>query len=367
MAPLLVDYLDPGPLAESLKERLQAADLWARYRSAENLAAALEIFDACKGQVPPLTLLKGLSIGPERYPAPHYRFLGDLDLLVPEEALRETQRVLETLGYVASRSAFDGESDHHLPALRHPRTGVVVELHRGLFSSRHGFDREGPFAARRVLAERRPSELEGRQVFRLSPELQVVYTASHWALRFSPAAGPRGLLDMLLLLRGEGDSLDWHRIVDWLEDRRIAAHLQLMIHCLNAWGLVEIPPQLGARPERLEILEPQVLEILMGMTERYQLRGVMAGVPDLVERKRVRTPCGASPSGTLRSRLQTLRTALVMRNLSGLVLLLDRMSWDALIKPDPSLRRRLLISWCRIFPPGSLGRRRPMKRRRSQR
>ncbi|MBW2499650.1 MAG: nucleotidyltransferase family protein, partial [Deltaproteobacteria bacterium] len=133
MAPLLVDYLDPGPLAESLKERLQAADLWARYRSAENLAAALEIFDACKGQVPPLTLLKGLSIGPERYPAPHYRFLGDLDLLVPEEALRETQRVLETLGYVASRSAFDGESDHHLPALRHPRTGVVVELHRGLF------------------------------------------------------------------------------------------------------------------------------------------------------------------------------------------------------------------------------------------
>jgi hypothetical protein len=356
MAPLLVDYLDPGQLPESLKERLRAADLWARFRSAENLAAALEILDTCAGQVPPFTLLKGLSIGPERYPAPHYRFLGDLDLLIPHEALRETQRVLESLGYVAFRSAFDVESDHHLPPLRHPRTGVVVELHTGLFSSRHGFDRVGPFAARQVLAERRPSELEGRQVFRLSPELQVVYTASHWALRFSPASGPRGLLDMLLLLRAEGDSLDWHRIADWLEDRRIAAHLQLMLHCLNAWGLLEIPPQLGTHPERLGVLEPQVLETLMGMTERYQLRGAMAGVPDLVERKRERSPHGASPSGTLRSRLQTLRTALVMRNLYGLVLLLDRISWDALVEPAPSLRRRLLISWYRIFPPGSLSR-----------
>ena len=72
MAALMVDAFDLSQIPESLAERLKAADLWARVHSADSMAAALEIVDGCVGHVPPPTLLKGLSIGPERYPAPHH-------------------------------------------------------------------------------------------------------------------------------------------------------------------------------------------------------------------------------------------------------------------------------------------------------
>jgi len=108
MAALLFDALDPGQLPEPLGTRLRAANLWARVRYADSLAAALEIIDGCVGHVPPLTLLKGLSIGPERYPAPHHRFLGDLDLLTPRDTLRETLSVFTKLGYATSGATIGG-------------------------------------------------------------------------------------------------------------------------------------------------------------------------------------------------------------------------------------------------------------------
>jgi len=352
MAALLADTIEPGELEEPLEARLRAADRWARFRYADSIAAALEILDGCAGRVPPLTLLKGLSIGPERYPAPYQRFLGDLDLLVPPEALPEILAVFEELGYAISDHSPDDRNHHHLPALRHPHTDVWVELHTELFPASQGLDHAGPFAAPTVLAERRRSELEGRTVFRLSPELQTVYTASHWALDFTPAAGARGLLDMLLLMRAEADSLDWNRIASWLEDRRIAAHLQVMLSCLEGWGLLEVPTKLRDHWQRVAVLEPAALEILVGMAERYQLRGAMAGVPVIESARRKHDPHGTTPSGTFRSRFETLRSVLVTRNLRGLLPILDTIPWYALIDPRPSLRKRLLVSWCRLFPPG---------------
>ena len=352
MAALLSEALEPGQLSEPLEVRLRAADRWAWLRHADSLEAALEILDGCAGRVPSLTLLKGLSIGPEHYPSPHQRFLGDLDLLVPPDSLEEILGIFEKLGYAISKPSRRDLSHHHFPPLQHPRTGVWVELHTGLFPASQGFDRAGPFSAHQVLAEQRRSELEGRAVFRLSPELQVVYIASHWAHDFAPATGPRGLLDMLLLLRAEADSLDWDRIVSWLEDRRIAAHLQLMLSCLAAWELLEVPPKLRDHWQQLSVLEPTALQVLVGMAERYQVRGAMAGVPDLLAAKRDREPLGATPSGTFRSRFETLGTALITRNLRGLLPILDTIPWNALLDPRPSLSRRLLISWCRFFPPG---------------
>jgi hypothetical protein len=347
MAALLVDAVDLGQLPEDLAARLSAAERWARLRHADSMVTVLELLDGCADRAPPLTLLKGISIGPERYPRAHQRFLGDLDLLAPREALEPILGVLGELGYApASESQEDFSDHHHLAPLRHPRTGVWVELHTELFPTSAGFGAAGPFSPREVLAERRHSTLAGRDVFRLSPELQVVYIASHWAHDFSAATGARALLDMLLLLRQEADRLDWDLILGWLTDRRIAAHLQLMLRCLEAWELLEVPAKLRDHGERIEVLEPAALEVLVGMAERYQVRGAMAAVPEL----RRGPPDGQI--GTLRSRLATLRSALATRNLRGLLPILDTLPWTALLDPTPSLRKRLLIRWCRLFPPG---------------
>jgi hypothetical protein len=347
MAALLVDAVDLDDWPEDLAARLLAAERWARLRHADSLATALELLDSCADRAPPLTLLKGISIGPERYPQAYQRFLGDLDLLAPRESLDAVLGVLDALGYAPDGESPEDFSDHHhLAPLRHPRTGVWVELHTELFPASAGFAETGPFSPREVLAERRRSTLEGRAVFRLSPELQVVYIASHWAHDFSAATGARALLDMLLLLRQEADTLDWQRILGWLEDRRIAAHLQLMLRCLEAWELLEVPQELRKHWERVAVLEPAAVEVLVGMAERYQVRGAMAGVREL----RRGPPDG--PIGTLRSRLATLRSALATRNLRGLLPILDTLPWTALLDPTPSLLKRLLVRWCRLFPPG---------------
>src|SRR5919109_2160968 len=52
---------------------LQGAELTARLLTAETLDAMEEMLDVCAGHVPPLTLLKGISIGTQYYPAPHLR------------------------------------------------------------------------------------------------------------------------------------------------------------------------------------------------------------------------------------------------------------------------------------------------------
>lgn len=351
MASLLSDALGPEPLEEPLATRLAAASRWARFRYADSLAAAIEILDACRELVAPLTLLKGISIGPERYPAPHHRFLGDLDLLVEPDALKGTLGALDELGYAMPAPALEpGGNHHHLPALQHPSSGVLVEIHTGLFPESDGFGDTGPFAASTVSSERRASTLEGRQVYRLSPELQLLYIASHWALDFAPAPGARALLDMLLLVRAEGEALDWDCILGWLGDRRISAHLQLMLACLEAWDLIEIPGRLRAHWGRSPALSRLELDVLIGMAERYQVRGLMADVPDLSTVRRETTE--APITGTLGSRLTTLKTAFATRNLLGLLPILDRLTWRLLRHPGSGLWRRLAVRWCGIFAPG---------------
>ena len=54
--------------------------------SAEMTDAMKEIIDACEGYVPPLTLLKGISICDQYYPKPHLRLMRDIDFLVEDNA-----------------------------------------------------------------------------------------------------------------------------------------------------------------------------------------------------------------------------------------------------------------------------------------
>ena len=355
MGPLLHAATREAPerVPEALAPRLEGADRWARVQSADALDAAAEIIDRCADRASPLTLLKGISICGQYYPSPHQRFLGDLDLLVEPEDVPAVTGALDELGYQPPEAApvRDYTAHHHLRPVLHPRTKVCVELHTGLFPPSQGLDR-GPFSPAALRGERRPSTLDGRPVFRLSPELQIPYIASHWALDFVPAAGARALLDMVLLLRGEADRLDWARLLGWLEDPRIAAHLQLMLSYLEARELVELPPELRADWRRVAVLNPLALRILTGMVDRYQVRGLMQRVPSIARSGLRESPSGVAARGRFRSRLGTLREAVASGNFRGLLLILDTITWERFLVRPRSAWNLLLVPWCLLFPPG---------------
>src|ERR687897_3778 len=59
---------NPNNSASPHWSALKAADLTARVVVGDHLEAMVEIVDACRGQLPPITLLKGISIAEECYP-----------------------------------------------------------------------------------------------------------------------------------------------------------------------------------------------------------------------------------------------------------------------------------------------------------
>jgi hypothetical protein len=337
----------PGSVPEALATRLQASDRWARIRREDALEVATEIADRCADRAPPLTLLKGISVG-EYYPSPHQRVVGDLDLLVEPEDAPTVARALAELGYRPSDGPpeRDFATHHHLRPVRHPRSDLWVEVHTALFPTSQGLGEAGPFSPAGLRDERRVSELDGRRVFRLSPELHLTSTAAHWALDFLPTAdGARPLLDMLLLLRGAADRIDWSRVLGWLDDRRIAAPLHVMLSYLEAQHLVELPPALRAGWERVAVLPPAVLRILIGMVDRYQIRGLMRNLAPGARAHGVAT-------GNLQSRLHTLRAAAASGELRRLLQPVDLTAWETLLSQPRAASRTVIAAWCLLFAPG---------------
>jgi len=64
---------------------LKAADLTIRILMGTQLEAVGEIIEACRGRVPTLVLLKGMSIAEQFYPESHLRLMRDVDFLVPKK------------------------------------------------------------------------------------------------------------------------------------------------------------------------------------------------------------------------------------------------------------------------------------------
>ena len=250
--------------------------LAARLLTAEQFAAMEELLEACRNRVPPLTLLKGISIGEQYYPAPHLRLMRDLDVLVDDAALPAVEAILATLGYRQQSQlppTFYATHHHSMPFV-HPTRGLWVEVHGGLFppASAPGTDRL--FSQKVLQQQRQPSVFQGHEVFRLSPELQLVYLAAHWALAFQRIGGLIALLDAIYLLQRTVGVLDWGRLLTWLQSSAAADPLYLLLTYLDAAHLVDLAPEvlrdLGARQHALSLT---ALAIGHWLVDRYLVAG----------------------------------------------------------------------------------------------
>jgi putative nucleotidyltransferase-like protein len=260
---------------------LRAADLTARIIAAEHLDAMREIIDAGEDCIPRLTLLKGISMAEEYYPEFHLRPMRDIDILVPEEHLICMDSLLRDLGYKQRYGGLIGgyESHHHLAPFFHEEKNVWIEVHHHLLSTKNRASRDRVFALPNVIAQIRRSAFHGREVYRLGPELELVYLAAHWAQDFKTIGGMIAVMDFIYLLRHTGGKFRWDAIFEWLEGSAAATYLYLLVSYLDHLKLILLPYEILRRLFRLQrSFGKFTRKATHTMMDRYMLDGKDLGL-----------------------------------------------------------------------------------------
>jgi hypothetical protein len=167
----------------------------------------------------------------------------DIDFLVESEAVPVVETLLRALGYVqkSHRSPEFYEEHQHTTPFFNARTGVWVEVHRGLFRARSQLSRDKVFALETIRKELYPDNFRGRTVTCFSPELQIVYLASHWAFSFELVGAMHAMLDIICILR-QRPEIDWAKILAWLDGSIASAPVYLLLTYLEKYRLIALPP-----------------------------------------------------------------------------------------------------------------------------
>jgi hypothetical protein len=162
----------------------------------------------------------------------------DIDVLVEAKDQPMVESSLFEMGFrqQSTNNVVYYQRHHHSMPFYHPITGVWVEVHRGLFPQASKLSALPVFSEDNIAAESRVCRVEAMAIKRLTPELQIVYTASHWALGLIDLKHKGGLfplLDTIYILRATQQSLRWHTILDWVENSVAATHLYLLLSFLH--------------------------------------------------------------------------------------------------------------------------------------
>lgn len=282
LAPLLYRAARPGldQIPAVRRNALLSANLTAQVRYGNLVDTANEIIDACRTIQVPVTVLKGISIGDQHYPAGHLRPMGDIDILIPAHALQSVESAVLQLGYIRSLEHELSEDAHHSAPLFHPERRVWVEIHIDLFRKSAGLRRNRVFSRSQVAAQSVASKFHSRPVYRLTDELQLVYIASSWIKDLTqhnihPSFVP-SLLDAVYLLKASETSLDWDDLFGWLDNETAVASLYIMLAYLSRRGLHQFAPSILSRlASRQDLVGPAELRIISAVLDNY----LMAGPP----------------------------------------------------------------------------------------
>ncbi len=186
----------------------------------------------------PVILLKGAAYAAAGLKAGQGRMIGDLDILVPREALDEAERALIAAGWEWVKpdpydDAYYRRWMHELPPLIHRTRDRMIDVHHTILPLTA---RPRPDAA--ALIAGRVEVGGGLSV--LSPEDRVIHAVAHMLADGDLAGGLRNLWDIRYLLSDIED-------MDELERR--AAHHGLARHLARALRLAD--HLYGARERRL--------------------------------------------------------------------------------------------------------------------
>lgn len=163
---------------------------------AHQLQAALGVLDI------PVVLLKGSAYVMAYPEIGRGRLFGDVDILVPREALGDVESRLMLNGWVSAKSdpydqRYYREWMHEIPPLTHVQRGSVIDLHHTVTAPTSSFAVDGDA----LIAASRPIDPAEPQWRVLQPVDMVLHSAVHLFQEGEFEHGLRDLLDMDWLLQ----------------------------------------------------------------------------------------------------------------------------------------------------------------------
>ncbi|HJV27082.1 MAG TPA: nucleotidyltransferase family protein [Aromatoleum sp.] len=197
----------------------------------------------------PVVLLKGAAYAMSDHPVSHGRLFGDIDILVPREAIGDVELRLMIAGWTSGKSdAYDQryyrQWMHELPPMVNVRRGTVLDVHHTILplTSRHAPD------ARPIIEAARP--LDGFTSIRVPrAEHLLIHSIVHLLHDGELPNGLRDLFDIDGLIRAGTRAPDfWQRVE--------AAATELGLAAPTALGLTLALQLIGSPvpPETIERL-----------------------------------------------------------------------------------------------------------------
>jgi hypothetical protein len=147
-------------------------------------------------------------------------------------------------------------------------------VHRRLVSGNRGAAADKVFSLEHVKRQFQLSEFQGRKVYRLSNEFQIVYISAHWCWGLTIVDGLIAMLDIIYLLRNTKEQLRWELILHWLHGSLAALHLSLILMYLQKYQLIDIAPEIPQKLfSRRRCAAGLNLKILQIIIDRYVVKG----------------------------------------------------------------------------------------------
>jgi hypothetical protein len=226
----------PNDIGQTFKRLTMVSDFHAMYLE-ERCQAILAAF-AREGI--DVILLKGAALVHSAYRGFPDRPMGDLDLLIHPDRIRDAWSVAIAEGWEWNSSAFPQakyEGHHHLPPLYDQRkTGAKLEIHSNLTAHGHpfslGFDE--------ARAHARPLPMHGGHAMALDVHHQVVHLAVHYAWSHVMLFGTWRTFRDLGALAATG-SVDWNRVVELAGQHRAGSCCHWSFRLAEALSGVETP------------------------------------------------------------------------------------------------------------------------------
>jgi hypothetical protein len=277
LGPLLVHVgaLDQ-PRRPPFADEIRASDLTARLLTADKLEVLRDVLRQARTVAPTLVLLKGAATSLRYYPKPHLRMMGDMDILLDPRHQRGLEDALRALGLVQRSHEKPGSfvDRHHSMPFVHPDRGVWIEVHTRVIPRQQPLARAPLFAPETVRSQSALVAVGDQVACAMGHELQLVYTSSRWAEGVDPERGIFPMLDAALLLRTQGDTLNWDRVCDMAQGTWAITALRLMLRQLVRSSLATVPDgTLRWLDNRDRHVGRCALSVLQGITRRFVLEG----------------------------------------------------------------------------------------------
>jgi hypothetical protein len=249
LAPLAYAALKKSDLLKVAPESAAASFRMAYLRASvanrlvfQDLASLIDRF---KSEDIPVIVLKGGSLAATLYDDAALRPMGDLDLLIPRDAVERAKRALAEQGYWPSTEMADGFSDRFSVEQTFLRMGnrpSQIDVHWHAFTMPYYFERIPVewFWTRAIEVD-----IGRARTLMLDPTAQLIYLSVHYMLH-----NYRRLIwsyDIALLIKRCGEQIDWDRVVEAASEFGLSAILaDGLSEVREQWG-VSIPASVDAR------------------------------------------------------------------------------------------------------------------------